>query len=83
MYSVKTEREKTQNHMRDLNSRLKNLKSYPRVDEKEPCAQKPVQIKIPQSQYEAWMTLPIEIRNKALREAISKTLQENSQEIAL
>jgi hypothetical protein len=42
----------------------------------EPCARKPVQVKIPQSQYEQWMTLPAEIRNQVLREAIEKTLSE-------
>jgi hypothetical protein len=52
------------------------------VDDNEPCARKPVQVKIPQSQYEAWMTLPAEVRNNALREAIAKILQENHQTIA-
>lgn len=68
--------------MSGLDNRLKNLKSYPRVNENEPCAQKPVQVRIAQSQYEKWMTLPAEVRNNALREAIAKILQENYEAIA-
>jgi hypothetical protein len=60
-------------------ARLKNLKSYPRVNDSEPCAPKPVQVRIPLSQYEAWMNLSAEVRNSVLREAIAKKLQENHQ----
>jgi hypothetical protein len=45
------------------------------VNENEPCARKPVQVKIPESQYNKWMELPVEVRTKILREAIAKALE--------
>ncbi|MDJ0725626.1 MAG: hypothetical protein QNJ38_10985 [Prochloraceae cyanobacterium] len=42
----------------------------------EPCARTPVQVKIPQSHYEKWMSLPSNVRNQYLREAIAKKIQE-------
>lgn len=69
-------------HMSGLDNRLKNLKSYPRVNENEPCAQKPVQVRIAQSQYEMWMSLPTEVRNKILREAIANALKNKESLIA-
>jgi hypothetical protein len=59
------------------NPKIENLIARPRIDEKELCAPKPIQVKVLQSQYEAWMALPAEKRNKALREAIAKILAEN------
>ncbi|MGL5878077.1 MAG: hypothetical protein ACRC2V_09910 [Xenococcaceae cyanobacterium] len=60
-----------------------HLTPFPRfIDGNEPCARKPIQIKVPESQYEAWMALPAEVRNSALREAIAKILQENYEAIA-
>lgn len=54
-----------------------HLVPFPRfIDEKESCGRKPIQVKVPKSQYEAWMTLPAEERNAALREAIAKILLE-------
>ena len=43
---------------------------------KEPCAKTPIQVKVPKSQYEQWMTLPSKERNSYLREAIAKKIQE-------
>lgn len=42
----------------------------------EPCARTPIQVKVPQSHYEKWMTLPSEERNRYLREAIAKKIYE-------
>jgi hypothetical protein len=65
------------------NPNIEKLKQYqyPRIDENERDT-KPVHVRIPQSQYEAWMRLPVEVRNKELREAIAKILQENHEAIA-
>ena len=65
--------------MANPNPKTKHLKPFPRTPgANESCARKPVQVKIPQSQYEQWMTLPVDIRNQALRDAIQKTLEEQS-----
>lgn len=56
---------------------LENLKPYPKVCE-EKCARKPVQVKIPASHYEAWMTLSTEKRNTYLRDAIASLLEEEN-----
>lgn len=42
----------------------------------EPCAKTPIQVKVPQSHYEKWMTLPSAVRNQYLREAIAKKINE-------
>ncbi len=42
----------------------------------EPCARTPIQVKVPQSHYDKWMTLPSEERNRYLREAIAKKVLE-------
>lgn len=39
---------------------------------------RPVQVKVPVNQYEAWMSLPAKERNDYLREAISKKLIEKN-----
>ena len=41
----------------------------------EPCAKKPVQVRVAESEYKEWMQLPVEVRNKALRETISNTIR--------
>ena len=65
--------------MANPNPKTEHLNRFPRMaGASESCARKPVQVKIPQSQYEQWMTLPVDIRNQALREAIQKTLEEQS-----
>ena len=54
---------------------LKNLYRPSRtISSEEPCAKKPVQVRVAESQYEEWMKLPVEVRNKALRKAISETI---------
>ncbi len=65
--------------MANPNPKTEHLNPFPRMaGANESCARKPVQVKIPQSQYEQWMTLPVDIRNQALRDAIQKTLEEQS-----
>lgn len=66
-----------------LNIESKRLKNptFRRIHP-EPLSKKQIQVKIPESQYEAWMALPAEVRNSALREAIAKILQENYEAIA-
>ena len=49
------------------------LKSYPKIAP-EGSAPKSVAVRVPASQYEAWMSLPSEKRNKYLREAIAALL---------
>lgn len=63
--------------------KIENLKQYqyPRIDDNE-RETKPVHVRIPESQYEAWMALPAEVRNRKLREAIAKILEENYDAIA-
>ena len=65
--------------MANPNPKTAHLNPFPRLSgANEPCARKPVQVKIPQSQYEKWMTLPVDLRNQVLRDAIKKTLEEKS-----
>ncbi|MGL5832780.1 MAG: hypothetical protein ACRC1Z_06035 [Waterburya sp.] len=65
--------------MANPNPKTEHLNRFPRMPgADEPCARKPVQVKIPQSQYEQWMTLPVDLRNQVLREAIQKTLEKQS-----
>lgn len=63
--------------MANPNPKIDHLNRFPRLPgAKEACARKPVQVKIPQSQYEKWMNLPVDLRNQVLREAIAKALEE-------
>ena len=65
--------------MANPNPKTDHLNRIPRLKgATEPCARKPVQVKIPQSQYEKWMTLPVDLRNQVLRDAIKKALEEQS-----
>jgi hypothetical protein len=65
--------------MANPNPKTEHLNRFPRMaGADEPCARKPVQVKIPQSQYEQWMSLPVDLRNQVLREAIQKTLENQS-----
>jgi hypothetical protein len=41
-----------------------------------------VPVKIPQNQYEQWMSLPVDLRNQVLRDAIEKVLEERNLLIA-
>ena len=63
--------------MANPNPKTDHLNRFPKLDgANESCARKPVQVKIPQSQYEKWMSLPVDLRNQVLREAIAKALEE-------
>ena len=63
--------------MANPNPKTDHLNRFPKLaGAKESCARKPVQVKIPQSQYEKWMSLPVDLRNQVLREAIAKALEE-------
>lgn len=64
--------------MANPNPKTDHLNPFPKLaGAREACARKPVQVKIPQSKYEKWMSLPVDLRNKVLRDAIEKALQEN------
>ena len=66
--------------MANPNPKTSHLNRFPKLPgAKEPCARKPVQVKIPESQYEQWMNLPVDLRNQVLREAIAKALQEKEE----
>ncbi len=55
---------------------LKNLCQAPRrITPDEPCAKNPVQVRVAESVYTKWMTLPSEVRNQILRETIFQTVQ--------
>ena len=56
---------------------LQNLKPYPKIAP-EGSAPKLVQVRIPASHYEAWMTLSTEKRNTYLRSAIASLLEEEN-----
>ena len=63
--------------MANPNPKTDHLNRFPKLaGANEACARKPVQVKIPQSQYEKWMSLPVDLRNRVLREAIAKALEE-------
>lgn len=69
--------------MANPNPKTNHLNRFPkRTGATEACARKPVQVKIPQSQYEKWMSLPVDLRNKVLRDAIETTLKEKYDLIA-
>lgn len=53
------------------------LKSFPKIAP-EGSAPKSVAVRIPKSQYEAWMSLPAEERNDYLRKAIAQKLIEKN-----
>ena len=62
--------------MANPNPKTEHLNPFPRrPGATEACARKPVQVKIPQSQYDKWMNLPVELRNQVLRDAIETTLK--------
>ena len=53
------------------------LKPYPKIAP-EGSAPKSVAVRVPASQYAAWMSLPSEKRNKYLRDAIEALLVEEN-----
>lgn len=69
--------------MANSNPKTDHLNRFPRrAGATEACAKKPVQVKIPQSQYEQWMSLPVDLRNQVLRDAIKKVLEDQNLFIA-
>ena len=69
--------------MANPNPKTDHLNRFPkRAGATEALARTPVQVKIPQSQYERWMSLPVDLRNQVLRDAIKKTLEEKQNLIA-
>ena len=63
--------------MSNPNPNTKGLKKIPKIAP-EGSAQKPVQVRVPASQYEAWMSLPAKERNDYLRKAIAQKLSEEN-----
>ena len=59
--------------MGNPNPNTSGLKPMPKIAP-EGTAPRPVQVRIPASQYEAWMSLPARKRNEYLRQAISDLL---------
>lgn len=63
--------------MANPNPKTDHLNRFPkRAGATEACARNPVQVRIPQSQYDKWMSLPVDLRNQVLRDAIEETLQQ-------
>ncbi len=63
--------------MRNPNPNTKGLKKIPKIAP-EGSAPRPITLRVPASQYEAWMSLPAEERNAYLREAIAIKLAEKN-----
>lgn len=61
--------------MANPNPNTSGLKPLPKISP-EGTARRPVQVRVPVSQYEAWMSLPAKERNEYLRDAIAKKLTE-------
>lgn len=51
------------------------LKKIPRIAPEGTC-KRPVQVKVPASQYDAWMSIPAKERNDYLRKCIADKLAE-------
>lgn len=63
--------------MANSNPNTKGLKPNPKIAPEGTC-RRPVQVKVPLSQYEAWMSLPAKERNDYLRKAIAQKLSEEN-----
>ena len=62
--------------MANPNPKTDHLNRFPiRAGATEAYARRPVQVRIPQSQYDKWMSLPVDLRNQVLRDAIKKTFK--------
>ncbi|NJL52135.1 MAG: hypothetical protein HC930_07765 [Hydrococcus sp. SU_1_0] len=62
--------------MANLNPNISGLKKIPKIAP-EGSAHKPVQVRVPASQYEVWMSLPAKERNDYLRKAIAEKLEKD------
>ena len=76
MYTA-TNKEKKAKKRRNPKPNTSGLKKIPKIAP-EGSAQKPVQVRVPASQYEAWMSLPAKERNDYLRKAIAQKLSEEN-----
>ncbi|MEM9272238.1 MAG: hypothetical protein AAGA80_04630 [Cyanobacteria bacterium P01_F01_bin.143] len=63
--------------MRNPHPNTTGLKKIPRISPKG-SAKNPVHVRIPEEQYDAWMSLPAEERNEFLRNAITQKLIEKN-----
>ncbi len=63
--------------MANPNPNTKGLRPKPKITP-EGTFKRPVQVKVPASQYEAWMSLPAKERNDYLRQAIAQKLIEKN-----
>lgn len=63
--------------MANSNPNTTGLKKVPKIAP-EGTARRPVQVKVPANQYEAWMSLPAKERNDYLRAAIAAKLTEKN-----
>jgi hypothetical protein len=61
--------------MRNPNPNTKGLKKIPKISP-QGSAKNPVHVRIPEEQYQAWMSLSSEERNECLRAAIVAKLAE-------
>ena len=73
MYTT-TKKEKKR---RNPNPNTSGLKKIPKIAP-EGSAPRPITLRVPASQYEAWMSLPAKERNEYLREAIAQKLAEKN-----
>lgn len=73
MYTTKKKEKKRRNP----NPNTSGLKKIPKIAP-EGSAPKPLTLRIPASQYDAWMSLPAKERNEYLREAIAQKLAEKN-----
>ena len=74
MYTATNKEEKAKKR-RNPKPNTSGLKKIPKIAP-EGSAQKPVQVRVPASQYDAWMSLPAKERNDYLRKAIADKLAE-------
>ncbi len=63
--------------MANPNPKIEHLSKFPKIAP-EGSAPQPVQVRIPKSQYDAWMKIPSDERNQYLREVIAKKIAEFS-----
>ena len=61
--------------MANPNPNTEGLRPNPRIAP-EGSSQKPVQVRVPLSQYDEWMALPAKLRNDYLRKCIADKLTE-------
>ncbi len=68
---------KTSQRKGNPNPNMSGLKTKPKIAPGGTSA-RPVQVRVPVGQYEAWMSLPAEKRNTYLRKAIADLLKEEN-----